>query len=104
MKRILMLTALVMAAACRVAAIDNNTVEIVYNGATATITVAQNIQSYVTVSSGTSSHVKIVQSATFAGVDATTDNEDGVLQSYILHISYMYLTYIYLVNTELRYA
>ena len=77
MKRILMLTALVMAAACRVAAIDNNTVEIVYDGATATITVAQNIQNYVTVSSGTSAHVKIVQSATFAGVDATTDNEDG---------------------------
>ena len=58
-------------------AIDNNTVEIAYNGSTATITVASNISSYITVSSGTSSHVKIVQDASFAGVDATTDNEDG---------------------------
>ena len=58
-------------------AIDNNTVEIAYNGSTATITVASNISSYITVSSGTSSHVKIVQDANFAGVDATTDNEDG---------------------------
>ena len=58
-------------------AIDNNTVEIVYNGTTATITVADNIKSYVTVNSGTSSHVSITQSSSFAGVDKTTDNEDG---------------------------
>ena len=58
-------------------AVDDNTVEIVYSGNTATVTIAKNISSYVTVSSGTSSHVKIVQSASFAGVDKTKDNEDG---------------------------
>ena len=58
-------------------AIDKNTVEVVYNGATATVTIADNIASYVTVSSGTSSHVVITQSKDFAGVDATADNEDG---------------------------
>ena len=60
-----------------IGAIDNNTVEVVYNGTTATITVAPNISSYVTVQSGTSSHVKLVQDANFAGVDKTVDNEDG---------------------------
>lgn len=58
-------------------AIDNNTVEIVYSGTTATVSVASNISSYVTVSSGTSSHVVITQNESFAGVDKTTDNEDG---------------------------
>ena len=58
-------------------AVDDNTVEVVYNGATATVTIAKNISNYVTVSSGTSSHVKIVQSASFSGVDKTSDNEDG---------------------------
>jgi hypothetical protein len=58
-------------------AIEDNTVEIVYNGNSATITIAPNISSYVTVSSGTSSHVKLVQKADFAGVNATVDNEDG---------------------------
>lgn len=79
MKKIIMITALaaVLAVPTRGLAVDNNTVEIVYSGTTATVTVADNISSYVTVSSGTSSHVKIVQSESFAGVDATTDNEDG---------------------------
>lgn len=58
-------------------AIDNNTVEIVYNGSTASITVASNISSYVSISSGTSSHVKLIQAETFAGVDPTVDNEEG---------------------------
>ena len=58
-------------------AIDNNTVEVYYNGTTATVTVASNIADYITVESGTSSHVKITQSEDFAGVDATTDNTDG---------------------------
>ena len=58
-------------------AVDDNTVEIVFNGSTANVTIADNISSYVTVSSGSSSHVKIVQSASFSGVDKTTDNEDG---------------------------
>lgn len=58
-------------------AIDNNYVQIVYDGTTATVTVADNIASYITVKSGTSSHVQIIQDSSFAGVDATTDNEDG---------------------------
>ena len=66
-----------LAVALNASAIDKNTVNIVYNGTTATVTVASNISSYVTVTSGSSSHVKIVQSADFAGVDKTTDNEDG---------------------------
>lgn len=66
-----------LAVALNANAIDKNTVNIVYNGTTATVTIASNISSYVTVTSGTSSHVKIVQSADFAGVDANSDNEDG---------------------------
>lgn len=40
-----------------VQAIDDNTVEVKYDGATATVTIAENIASDVTLSSGTSSHV-----------------------------------------------
>jgi hypothetical protein len=58
-------------------AINANTVEIVFNGTTATVNVASNIASYVSVGSGTSSHVRIVQDSLFAGVDKTVDNEDG---------------------------
>ena len=68
---------MMLATATAVHAIDNNTVEIVFSGTTATVTIADNISSYVTCSSGTSSHVVLVQASTFAGVDATTDNEDG---------------------------
>ena len=71
------LSLMMLAAATAVHAIDNNTVEIVFSGTTATVTIADNISSYVTCSSGTSSHVVLVQASTFAGVDATTDNEDG---------------------------
>lgn len=71
------LSLMMLAAAMAVHAIDNNTVEIVFSGTTATVTIADNISSYVTCSSGTSSHVVLVQASTFAGVDATTDNEDG---------------------------
>ena len=60
-----------------VRAVDDNTVEIVFDGTTATVTIADNISGYVTCSSGTSSHVVLVQNSDFAGVDATTDNEDG---------------------------
>lgn len=58
-------------------AINANTVEVKYSGNTATITIASNISAYVTVSSGTSSHVKLVQAEGFAGINATVDNEDG---------------------------
>lgn len=51
------------------AAVASNTVEIVYNGNTATVTVAANISSYITNQSNGSSHVKLVQSASVS--DAT---------------------------------
>ncbi len=72
-----LLTLIMMASATLGFAIDDNTVEVVYSGTTASVTIADNISSYVTCSSGTSSHVILVQSSDFAGVDATTDNEDG---------------------------
>lgn len=62
---------------CSVSAVSNNYVEIVFNGSSATVTVANNIKNYVTVSSGTSSHVVITQNASFAGVNSTTSNPDG---------------------------
>lgn len=67
MKRILF-SLIAMAVGCNTAlAIDANTVEVKYNGSSATVTIASNISSVVTVSSGTSSHVKLVQSASFSG-------------------------------------
>ena len=77
MKKKLLTLVLTMTAVMTASAINNNTVEIVYSGTSATVTIADNISSYVTCSSGSSSHVVLVQSADFAGVDATTDNEDG---------------------------
>jgi hypothetical protein len=43
-------------------AIDDNNVVITYDGSTAKVEIASNISSYVTCSSGTSSHVKLIQS------------------------------------------
>ena len=40
-------------------AVSDNTVEVIYNGTTATVAVADNIASYITVSSDNSSHVII---------------------------------------------
>ena len=59
-------------------AIDDNTVEIVYNGTTAEVTIAPNIADVVTVSSGTSSHV-VITSATeseefFYSLKGTSDD------------------------------
>jgi hypothetical protein len=75
--RVLLFCALLAAIALPVGAVDANTVEIVYSDNTATVTVASNISDYVMVVSGTSSHVIIIQSADFAGIDATDKNEDG---------------------------
>lgn len=58
-------------------AVDANTVEIVYNGASATITIADNIKNYVNVKSGSSSHVYLVQDPNFAGINKTASNGDG---------------------------
>ena len=62
MKKLLLLF-IIAACATAAHAIDNDNVEIVYNGTTATVTVADNIADVVTVSSGTSSHV-VITSAT----------------------------------------
>lgn len=45
------------------AAPASNTVEIVFNGTTATVTIAANISDYITDKSEGSSHVKLIQSA-----------------------------------------
>ena len=76
MKQTLLILSLILTSATA-RAISDNTVEIAYNGTTATVTVASNISSYVTVSSGTSSHVVITQAESFAGVDPTKSNTDG---------------------------
>ena len=62
MKRAFLLLTSVMAAMTMLA-IDDNTVEVVFNGTTATITIADNIADSVTVSSGESSHVVITSKA-----------------------------------------
>ena len=58
MKRLL-LSFITITCAIVAQAIDDNTVEVVYNGTTATVTIADNIANDITVSSGTSSHVVI---------------------------------------------
>ncbi len=50
---------------------EDNVVEIVYSGSTATVTIADNISSYVTLSSGSSSHVVLTQTNT-----SDIDNEE----------------------------
>jgi hypothetical protein len=77
MRKALLFFTVLMATFTTTKAIDKNTVEILYDGMTATVNVAPNISNYVTVQSGTSSHVRLIQSENFAGVDATADNEDG---------------------------
>ena len=57
-KLVLMITALMACMVVRAA----NVVTIEYNGATATVTIPGDLAAYVTCSSGTSSHVKLVQS------------------------------------------
>ena len=77
MKKLLLIATAFLTSMGSAFAINNNTVQVVYNGTTATVTVANNISQYITVKSGTSSHVQIVQDSTFVGVDANVDNEDG---------------------------
>ncbi len=83
MKRHLLSFITLLAGISNMSAINNNTVEIVYSGTTATVTIADNISEYVTVESGTSSHVKIIQSSTFAGADITATNTTGEI-TYVL--------------------
>ena len=83
MKKVLLLIAAFVAGINSASAISNNTVEVVYNGSTATVTIAPNISSYVTLMSGTSSHVVLMQAAGFAGVNITTSNTSGEI-TYVL--------------------
>ena len=66
-----------LAGTLTMSAIEDNTVEVIFNGTSATVNIANNISSYVTNQSGSSSHVKLVQSESFSGINASEDNEDG---------------------------
>ena len=76
MKKTLLTIMAILAGIGTASAIDDNTVEIKFSGSTATVTVASNISSYITNNSS-GSHVKLVQSDSFAGINKTVDNEDG---------------------------
>lgn len=76
MKQILFSVFTFLASVNTALAINNNTVEVKFNGTTATVTVANNISSYITNQSS-GSHVKLVQSENFLGINRTPDNEDG---------------------------
>ena len=65
-KQLIALAVLFMGLGTATAA-DDNTVEIVYNGTTATVTIARNISNYITDASAGSSHVKLTQSDSFTG-------------------------------------
>ncbi|WP_081783584.1 carbohydrate-binding domain-containing protein [Xylanibacter brevis] len=77
MKRTILSTLALLLSTAASFAVSNNTVEIIFNGTTATVNIAENISSYVTLQSGTSSHVKLIQSESFAGVNPTSSNTDG---------------------------
>lgn len=64
MKKLFLGFITMMVSACEAHAIDVNTVEVVYSGTTATVTIADNIAAYVKVTSGTSSKVVISQTNT----------------------------------------
>lgn len=63
MKKLLLSIATLMAT-LSAQAVEDNVVAITYNGSTATIEIASNVASYVNCTSGTSSHVKLIQSST----------------------------------------
>lgn len=66
MKRFLLPLFALVASVNSALAIDDNTVEVAFNGSSATVTVASNIRSYVTNQSS-GAHVRLVQSASFSG-------------------------------------
>ncbi len=67
MKNHILTIAAIILGITTVKAADSNTVEIVFSGTTATVTVASNISSYITDNSNGSSHVKLTQSEDFTG-------------------------------------
>ena len=75
-KSLILFAALLLVGTQQMLAVDSNTVEIAYSGTTATVTIADNIAAYVSVSSGTSSHVVLTQ---------TNDADiDGLEITYVL--------------------
>ena len=60
--RKLLLGVATLLATLSASAIDDNTVVVTYDGNSASIEIASNISNYVSCTSGTSSHVKLVQS------------------------------------------
>lgn len=62
MKKLLLIVVVLLAGLSTANAQTENTVSVVYSGSSATVSVASNISNYVTVQSGTSSHVVLVQS------------------------------------------
>ena len=77
MRRLFLSIIACIAGTLSMSAVEDNTVEIVFNGTSASVSIANNIKNYVTNLSNGSSHVKLVQSESFAGIDANADNEDG---------------------------
>ena len=73
-KRLLFLAATLWAVSSQAA---NPTVTVVFNGTTATVTIPADLTSYVSCSSGTSSHVKLLQA------ESVTDNKPGEI-TYVL--------------------
>ena len=71
MKKLMLTLAALLAGVASTYAIDDNTVEVVYNGTTATVTTASNIASYITATTD-GAHVSIVQSS---DVSASTCGE-----------------------------
>lgn len=63
-KKTLLLGVATLLATLSAQAIEDNVVAVTYNGNSASIEIASNIASYVSCSSGTSSHVKLIQSST----------------------------------------
>jgi len=61
-KKTILIMLSVVALALQATAQTIRTVSVAFNGSTATVTMTDDISSYVTVTSGTSSHVKLVQS------------------------------------------
>jgi len=100
MKKFFFILSALLMSSLQLMAVDNNVVEVVYNGSTASVTVADNIASYVTATTN-GAHVNIVQTNT-ADVDGleityslsgtSTDGEFYLTGSYKCTVSLNNLT------------
>lgn len=73
MKKILLLGVATLMATLSAQAIEDNVVAVTYNGTSATVEIASNISNYVSCSSGSSSHVRLIQKST------TTSNPGEII-------------------------